>query len=91
MGRSGIFRAVKTRRHNKPPDEKNAVYAKPNPEDGFIMLSSCYHGGSTDNRTDEERFVTSCFMTLDVAKCLPIPVQKLMGYTANEVSQRLKQ
>ncbi|KAK4186966.1 hypothetical protein QBC35DRAFT_452798 [Podospora australis] len=45
------------------PDEKLAVYAELEPGDGFIMLSSCFHGGSANNTKDEERLVYSCFMT----------------------------
>jgi ectoine hydroxylase-related dioxygenase (phytanoyl-CoA dioxygenase family) len=46
-----------------PPSEDLAVYAELEPGDGFIMLSSCYHGGSANTTTDEERLVYSCFMT----------------------------
>lgn len=45
------------------PNEDLAVYAELEPGDGFIMLSSCYHGGSANTTTDEERLVYSCFMT----------------------------
>lgn len=45
------------------PSEEQAVYAELNPGDGFIMLSSCYHGGSANTTQDEERLVYSCFMT----------------------------
>jgi ectoine hydroxylase-related dioxygenase (phytanoyl-CoA dioxygenase family) len=46
-----------------PPDEGLAVYAELNPGDAFIMLSSCFHGGSANMTRDEERLVYSCFMT----------------------------
>ncbi|KAI7977572.1 hypothetical protein EIK77_000522 [Talaromyces pinophilus] len=46
-----------------PPREDLAVYAELEPGDGFIMLSSCYHGGSANTTPDEERLVYSCFMT----------------------------
>ncbi|KIW53545.1 hypothetical protein PV05_09106 [Exophiala xenobiotica] len=83
----------------QPPDEKDAVHAELNPGDGFIMLSSCYHGGSKNTTMNEERLVFSCFMTrgylrqeenqylcvpLDVAKSLPLRIQKLMGYAVSE-------
>ncbi|KAK7890806.1 hypothetical protein LTR67_008017 [Exophiala xenobiotica] len=83
----------------QPPDEKDAVYAELNPGDGFILLSSCYHGGSKNTTMDEERLVFSCFMTrgylrqeenqylcvpLEVARSLPLRIQKLMGYAVSE-------
>jgi ectoine hydroxylase-related dioxygenase (phytanoyl-CoA dioxygenase family) len=33
------------------------------PGDGFIMLASCFHGGSANKTKDEERLIYSCFMT----------------------------
>lgn len=45
------------------PSEDQAVYAELNPGDAFIMLSSCYHGGSANKTENEERLVYSCFMT----------------------------
>ncbi|KAL1854025.1 hypothetical protein VTK73DRAFT_8824 [Phialemonium thermophilum] len=83
----------------QPPDERDVVYAELDPGDGFIMLSSCYHGGSKNTTEDEERLVFSCFMTrgylrqeenqylavpLEVAKTLPLRIQKLMGYAISE-------
>ncbi|KIX01380.1 uncharacterized protein Z518_09105 [Rhinocladiella mackenziei CBS 650.93] len=83
----------------QPPNEADAVYAELNPGDGFIMLSSCYHGGSKNTTKDEERLVFSCFMTrgwlrqeenqylavpLQVAKTLPLRIQKLMGYAISD-------
>jgi ectoine hydroxylase-related dioxygenase (phytanoyl-CoA dioxygenase family) len=85
----------------QPPDEDYAVYAELNPGDGLIMLSSCYHGGSKNTTADQERLVFSCFMTRgylrqeenqylavpqEVAKSLPLRIQKLMGYAVSEVS-----
>ena len=64
------------------------------------MLSSCYHGGSANTTQDEERLIFSCFMTrgwlrqeenqylavpLEVAKTLPLRIQRLMGYAISEV------
>lgn len=84
----------------QPPDETFAQYAELNPGDGFIMLSSCYHGGSANTTKDEERLVFSCFMTRgwlrqeenqylavpsETAKSLPLRIQKLMGYATSEV------
>ncbi|CAH0033150.1 unnamed protein product [Clonostachys rhizophaga] len=83
----------------QPPDEAFAHYAELNPGDGFIMLSSCYHGGSANRTEDEERLLFSCFMTrgwlrqeenqylavpLETAKKLPLRIQKLMGYATSD-------
>lgn len=46
-----------------PPTEDLAVYAELDPGDAFIMLASCYHGGSANTTENEERLVYSCFMT----------------------------
>jgi ectoine hydroxylase-related dioxygenase (phytanoyl-CoA dioxygenase family) len=85
----------------QPPDEAFAQYAELNPGDGFIMLSSCYHGGSANKTKDEERLLFSCFMTrgwlrqeenqylavpLETVKRLPLRIQKLMGYATSDVS-----
>ena len=84
----------------QPPDEAFAHYAELEPGDGFIMLSSCYHGGSANTTADEERLLFSCFMTrgylrqeenqyicvpVEVAKELPLRLQKLIGYAVSEV------
>lgn len=84
----------------QPPDEIFARYAELNPGDGFIMLSSCYHGGSANTTENEERLLFSCFMTRgwlrqeenqylavppEVAKTLPTKVQKLIGYQLSDV------
>lgn len=45
------------------PDEALSYYAELDPGDAFIMLASCYHGGSANTTTDQERLVYSCFMT----------------------------
>lgn len=90
---------------SQPADEAFAQYAELNPGDGFIMLSSCYHGGSANKTKDEERLLFSCFMTrgwlrqeenqylavpLDIAVTLPPRIQKLMGYSISQVSPSLK-
>jgi ectoine hydroxylase-related dioxygenase (phytanoyl-CoA dioxygenase family) len=84
----------------QPPDEEFAHYAELNPGDGFMLFSSCYHGGSANTTESEERLLFSCFMTrgwlrqeenqylsvpLEVAKTLPVRIQKLMGYATSEV------
>ncbi|KAK8248238.1 hypothetical protein HDK77DRAFT_223491 [Phyllosticta capitalensis] len=82
-----------------PPDEEFAEYAELDVGDGFMMLSSCYHGGSANRTKDEERLLFSCFMTrgflrqeenqyiavpVERAKQLPVRIQKLLGYTISE-------
>lgn len=45
------------------PSEELAYYAELEPGDAFLMLASCYHGGSANTTNNEERLVYSCFMT----------------------------
>lgn len=45
------------------PSEEGVVYAEMEKGDAFIMLASCYHGGSANVTTDEERWVYATFMT----------------------------
>ncbi|KAF2671667.1 PhyH-domain-containing protein [Microthyrium microscopicum] len=47
----------------EPPVEADAVYAELEPGDAFIMLASCYHGGSANTTKDEERRVYSMHFT----------------------------
>ncbi|KAF2135830.1 uncharacterized protein K452DRAFT_260076 [Aplosporella prunicola CBS 121167] len=78
-----------------PPNENDAVYAELEPGDGFVMLSSCYHGGSANTTVDEERLVYSCFMTkgflrqeenqylanpIEKVKEYPADIQQMIGY-----------
>jgi ectoine hydroxylase-related dioxygenase (phytanoyl-CoA dioxygenase family) len=42
-----------------PPNEANAFYAEMDAGDALVMLSSCYHGGSANTTTNEERLVFS--------------------------------
>lgn len=49
--------------HETPPEESLTVHAELAPGDGFIFFSSCYHGGSANTTTDEERLLYSFFMT----------------------------
>lgn len=44
------------------PDESQCVYAELEVGDGFIMLPSCYHGGSA-NTTPHDRILFNFFMT----------------------------
>lgn len=64
-----------------PPSEDLTFYAELNPGDAFIMLSSCYHGGSANTTTDEERLIFSCFMTRgylrQVRCCLSLQTENL--------------
>ncbi|KAK4225457.1 phytanoyl dioxygenase family [Podospora fimiseda] len=79
----------------EPPNEDLAHFAELNPGDAFIMLSSCYHGGSANTTKDEERLIYSCFMTkgylrqeenqylanpLGKVRQYPTELQKLIGY-----------
>ncbi|QKX55224.1 uncharacterized protein TRUGW13939_02316 [Talaromyces rugulosus] len=81
------------------PDEDLAYYAELQPGDAFLMLASCYHGGSANTTADEERLVYSCFMTkgflrqeenqylvnsLEQVKQYPRDVQKLIGYSVSK-------
>jgi ectoine hydroxylase-related dioxygenase (phytanoyl-CoA dioxygenase family) len=49
-------------KHSQAPNEELAFYVELEPGDGFIMLASCYHGGSANTTVDGERLVYSCFM-----------------------------
>ncbi|KAK4159046.1 hypothetical protein QBC43DRAFT_222943 [Cladorrhinum sp. PSN259] len=79
----------------EPPNEDLAYYAELNPGDAFMMLSSCYHGGSANTTENEERLIYSCFMTrgylrqeenqylanpLEKVRQYPAELQKLIGY-----------
>ncbi|KIX03720.1 uncharacterized protein Z518_07273 [Rhinocladiella mackenziei CBS 650.93] len=46
-----------------PPREDQTFYAELNPGDAFMVLSGCFHGGSTNKTETEERLVFSCFFT----------------------------
>jgi ectoine hydroxylase-related dioxygenase (phytanoyl-CoA dioxygenase family) len=45
-----------------PPNEEDTVYAELEPGDAFMMLASCYHGGSENKSVDEERRIYVHFM-----------------------------
>ncbi|EED21074.1 phytanoyl-CoA dioxygenase family protein [Talaromyces stipitatus ATCC 10500] len=81
------------------PDEEQAVYAELSPGDGFMMLSSCFHGGSANKTVDEERLVYSCFMTkgylrqeenqylanpIEKVREYPVDMQRLIGYQVSQ-------
>jgi len=83
---------------SQPPNEELSFYAELEPGDGFIMLASCYHGGSANTTTDQERLVYSCFATkgllrqeenqflansLESVKRYPADLQKFIGYTVS--------
>ncbi|EWG50096.1 hypothetical protein FVEG_09423 [Fusarium verticillioides 7600] len=69
--------------HATPPDEKLSFYAELQPGDAFLFLSSCYHGGSANTTTDEERLMYSCFYTKSFLRqeenqYLVAPAQKML-------------
>ncbi|RFU23857.1 hypothetical protein B7463_g12480, partial [Scytalidium lignicola] len=81
------------------PDEDLSVYAELDPGDAFIMLSSCYHGGSANTTSNEERLVYSCFMTkgflrqeenqylansIEKVQTYTPDIQKLIGYSVSK-------
>lgn len=49
----------------QPPShtEEGVVYSEMEAGDAFLMLASCYHGGSANTTVDEERLLYGCFMT----------------------------
>lgn len=81
-----------------PPNEDLAYYAELEPGDGFIMLASCFHGGSANTTSNEERLVLSCFMTkgflrqeenqylansIESVKKYSVDMQKMIGYSVS--------
>lgn len=74
----------------EPPREELAFFAEMNPGDGFMMLSSCFHGGSANMTRDEERLIYSCFMTkgyLRQVRALPTFLER-EGRKANAVNRK---
>lgn len=55
------------------PTEDLAVYPTLAAGDAFIMLASCYHGGSANTTSDEERLLFSCFMTKGILRPVWLP------------------
>lgn len=47
----------------QPPDESKTVPAELEVGDAFVMLNSCYHGGSANMTTDQERRLYALVMT----------------------------
>lgn len=85
--------------HEQPPDEELCTYAEMEKGDAFLMLASCFHAGSANKTTDEERLIFSTFATrgtlrqeenqyLSVSqekmKLLPVETQKFAGYSLSE-------
>ncbi|PCG89359.1 Phytanoyl-CoA dioxygenase [Penicillium occitanis (nom. inval.)] len=81
------------------PDEELTYYAELEPGDAFLMLASCYHGGSANTTPDQERLVYSCFMTkgylrqeenqylanqIQQVKLYPTELQRLIGYSVSK-------
>lgn len=85
--------------HETPPNEELCEFAEMEKGDAFFMLASCFHGGSANRTTDEERLIFSSFMTRgylrqeenqylvvdkEKMKKLPVEVQKVAGYSLSE-------
>ncbi|RFU33825.1 hypothetical protein B7463_g2494, partial [Scytalidium lignicola] len=49
--------------NEREPVEDDVFYAELDVGDAFLMLSSCYHGGSANRSTDEFRLVYAAFCT----------------------------
>lgn len=56
-----------------PPDESKTVYAELEKGDAFLMLASCYHGGSANTTTDQSRTIFGSFVTRGILRqvCQP--------------------
>ena len=60
-----------------PPKEEDTFYAELEAGDAFMMLASCYHGGSANTSEDEERLIYVHFMIkgylrqVSKPRCLP--------------------
>lgn len=64
-----------------PPREDQTYHAELNPGDAFMMLSGCFHGGSANKTTDEERLLFSCFYTRSWMR------QEENQYLANDIEK----
>lgn len=73
----------------EPPDEKLAFYAELNPGDAFIMLLSCFHGGSANTTEKEERLVYSCFMTKGFLRQVSLLVSKHLSALRTLLTEQL--
>lgn len=85
--------------HETPPSEELCEYAEMERGDAFMMLASCFHGGSANTTTNEERLIFSSFMTKgylrqeenlylavnrDVMRKYSVDIQKVAGYSLSE-------
>ncbi|OGE54749.1 hypothetical protein PENARI_c005G01845 [Penicillium arizonense] len=85
--------------HDAPPNEDLCDFAEMKRGDAFLMMASCFHGGSANTTADEKRLIFSTFMTkgylrqeeniylavdLDVMKKYPVEIQKVAGYSLSE-------
>ena len=85
--------------HDRAPEESEVVYAEMEKGDAFLMLASCFHAGSANTTKDEERLIFSSFLTrgtlrqeenqylsndIEAMKKLPVPIQKVAGYSLSE-------
>ncbi|KIW36459.1 uncharacterized protein PV06_11275, partial [Exophiala oligosperma] len=70
-------------KHDTPPAEDLCVYAELEPGDGFIMLASCYHGGSANTTTNQERLEENQYLNNSpevLASLYDDEMLKLIGY-----------
>ncbi|KAF2815122.1 phytanoyl-CoA dioxygenase family protein [Mytilinidion resinicola] len=80
-----------------PGDESKTVYAVMEPGDAFLMLASCFHGGSA-NTTDQTRMLFGSFMCrgylrqeenqflanpIEEVKKMPENIQRMIGYSVS--------
>lgn len=85
--------------HEQPPEEELCRYAEMEKGDAFLMLASCFHGGSANTTADEERLIFSTFATRgtlrqeenqylcvskEKMKQLPVETQQFAGYSLSE-------
>lgn len=82
-----------------PPDETRTFYAELEPGDGFMVFSGCYHAGSANHTSDQERLLYSTFTTrgylrqeenqylaneVEKIKRLPLWLQRFAGYSLSK-------
>jgi len=68
-----------------PPKESDTFYAELTKGDAFLMLASCFHGGSANTTTDEHRLVFGTFVTRGWLRqeenmYLAVPKEVVMSY-----------
>ncbi|KIW36024.1 uncharacterized protein PV06_11252 [Exophiala oligosperma] len=81
-----------------PGDESKVVYAEMEPGDAFLMLASCFHGGSANTTTDQPRKLFGSFMCrgylrqeenqflanpIEEVKKMPESIQRMIGYSVS--------